>query len=223
MLDIGGLEQLQKLSKNRLITRTGDENKYYIDINISHLFEWSHMLWLPGDDFDVYKEDMWFQTHPLHVPGLPYENPIMTKFMYKVLDFRTVGDRKVAVIEMNGLAEWNMEWNDRTSDELTEFKSWGSMGLAAQYWFDYEKGEIFAITRPGFYDWQYRRNYDGFPQANINTGVFQLTNPGMIVTMEFFYNTNITDVSGKPRLVQVEPEEQRRYIVLNMFCQLEAE
>jgi len=41
--------------------------------------------------------------------------------------------------------------------------------------------------------------------------------------MEFFYNTRTTDVSGKPRLTEVKPEEQRRYMVLNMFCQLEAE
>jgi hypothetical protein len=41
--------------------------------------------------------------------------------------------------------------------------------------------------------------------------------------MEFFYNTRVTDISGKPRLVEIEPKELRRYIVLNMFCQLEAE
>jgi len=226
VLDIGGLDVLRKVSRNRLISDNADE-RTYIDINIGHVFEWSHLLYLP--DNPVYKEDIWFHSYPLHVPGLPLDEPIMTKFMYKLIDFRTVDSRRVAVIDASGVAEWNMEWDERTEEELTEFKSWGNMGVTARYWFDYDNNEIFGIERPPFYDWQYERSYPGMTTIQWNepgpggNPMFQLRFPGLVINMEFFYNTRVTDISGKPRLVEVEPEEQRRYIVLNMFCQLEAE
>lgn len=222
VLDVGGLDLLRKVSKNRLLQDDTGE-KQYIDVNISNIFEWTHLLYLPT--YPVYKESLWFHSYPIHVPGLPDDKPIMTKFTYRLIDFRTVGSRKVAVIDMAGVCEWNMEWDDRTKEELTEFKSWGNMGISARYWFDYEHGEIFAIERPPFIDWQYQKFYPGFTVGmpyNPVTG-FAMQFPGLVVTMEFFYNTRITDISGKPRLVEVEPKEKRRYIALNMICQLEAE
>jgi len=220
LLDIGGLDTLRKVSRNRLISDEEDE-RTYIDINISHIFEWTHLLYLPEDP--VYKEDIWFHTTPLHIPGLPDDEPVMTRFMYKLIDFRTVGNRKVAVIDLSGVAEWNLEWDDRTEDELTEFKSWGNMGISARYWFDYEKKEIFGIARPGFTDWQYRRSYQAFDFYWPYDGLFAMRYPGIVINWEFFYNTQVTDISDKPRMATEEPKVNRRYIVLNLFCQLEAE
>jgi hypothetical protein len=221
VLDIGGLETLRKVSRNRLL-QDDDEERNYIDINIAHIFEWTHLLYLP--DYPVYKESLWFHTLPLHIPGLPDDEPIMTKFMYKLIDFRKVGDRKVAVIDASGVAEWNLEWDERSDEELTEFQSWGNFGINARFWFDYENNTIFAISRPPFTDYQYRRSYDAFPLVQWPyDGYFQMQFPGLVVNWEFFYDTRVTDVSNKPRLVEIEPVERRRYIVLNIFCQLEAE
>jgi hypothetical protein len=220
VLDVGGLDLLRKVSQNQLIN--SETKKNYIDIDIGHVFEWTHLLRLPNTP--VYKEDIWFHEIPIHIPGLPYDKPIMTKFMYKLVDFRTVGNRKVAVIDMSGVTEWNVEWDNTGAGVLTEFKSWGNTGFSARYWFDYEANTLFAATRPAFMDWQYGRGYGaGFPFFVPYDGEFAMTFPGLVITSEFHYNTRETDVSGKPRLVEVKPNEQRRYIVMNMFCQLEAE
>jgi hypothetical protein len=220
ILDVGGLDLLRKVSQNQLVN--SESKKNYVDIDLGHVFEWSHLLRLPKDP--VYKEDIWFHEVPIHVPGLPYDKPIMTKFMYKLIDFRTVGNRKVAVIDMTGVTEWNLEWDGTAAGTLTEFKSWGNMGFSARFWYDYEKNTVFAATRPAFYDYQYGRPYGaGFPLFIPYDGEFAMTFPGLIITSEFHYDTRETDVSGKPRLVEVKPKENRRYIVLNMFCQLEAE
>jgi hypothetical protein len=222
VLDVGGLDMLRKVSENRLVTTTaGEQFKSYIDVNISHVFEWTHLLYLPTTP--VYKEDIWFHSYAIHVPGLPVDQPILTKFMYKLVDFRRVGNRKVAVIDSTGIAEWNTEWNERTSDELTEFKSWGKMGFASRYWFDYERGMVFGIERPPFVDYQYGRYYDPIEVGMPYDGQFQLSYPGLIITLDMFYNTNVTDISNKPKLQKEPPKEQRRYISLNMLCQLEAE
>lgn len=220
VLDVGGLDMLRKVSKNRLVAEGDDLYKSYIDINISHVFEWSHMLYLPN--YPVYKEDIWFHSLPIHVPGLPTDQPILTKFMYHLIDLRRLGSRKIAVIDMTGVAEWNTEWDDRTSESLTEFKSWGKMGFSARYWFDYERGMIFGIERPPFRDNQYNRTY-GAMVRNWDDGVFQMRYPGLTILLEMFYNTRVTDISNKPKLQKEEPLESRRYINLQMFSQLEAE
>jgi hypothetical protein len=226
ILDVGGLDLLRKVSESNIVSSKDErENKRreYIDINISHIFEWTHMLYLP--DYPVYKEDIWFHTYPVHVPGLPSDQPVLTKFMYKLIDFRNVDTRKVAIIDMTGVTEWNHEWDFSSKKELTEFKSWGNMGMSSRIWFDYEKGVVFGIERPPFVDWQYQKSYAaleiGMPYDPV-TG-FGLQFPGLVVNMEFFYNTRVTDISGKPRLTEAEPMEERRYIALNMLCQLEAE
>lgn len=223
VLDIDGLEDLEKASKNRLLNAKDDASRQYIDINIANIFEWTHLLYLP--DYPVFKDEMWFHEYPIHVPGLPTNEPVLTKFTYKLIDFQKVDNRKLAVIDMYGICEWNREWSTRTKEELTEFQSWGSMGISGRYWFDYENNVIFGIERPPFYDWQYRKSYGGFRVGIPYLEPFQFTLlfPGLFVTMEFFYNTRITDISGKPRLVELEPEVNRRHITLLMLCQLEAE
>lgn len=221
VLDVGGLDTLRKVSQNRLVSQEDNEYKSYIDINITHVFEWSHMLYLPT--YPVYKEDIWFHSYPIHVPGLPIDQPLLTKFMYRLVDLRRVGSRKVAVIDMTGVAEWNTEWDDKTSEKLTEFKSWGKMGFAARYWFDYDKGMIFGIERPPFYDLQYNRFYEPLERFYPYNGQFAMEYPGLVILMDMFYNTRVTDISDKPRLQKEKPKEQRRYIALQILSQLEAE
>jgi hypothetical protein len=221
VLDVGGLDTLRKVSQNRLVSQENDQYKSYIDINITHVFEWSHMLYLPT--YPVYKEDIWFHSYPIHVPGLPVDQPLLTKFMYRLVDLRRLGSRKVAVIDMTGVAEWNTEWDDKTSETLTEFKSWGKMGFSARYWFDYEKGMVFGIERPPFYDMQYNRYYGPLQRSYPYDGQFQMRFPGLIVLLDMFYNTRVTDISDKPRLQKEAPVEQRRYIALQILSQLESE
>jgi hypothetical protein len=221
VLDVGGLDTLRKVSQNRLVSQDDDQYKSYIDINITHVFEWSHLLYLPT--YPIYKEDIWFHSYPIHVPGLPVDQPLLTKFMYRLVDLRRLGSRKVAVIDMTGVAEWNTEWDDKTSETLTEFKSWGKMGFSARYWFDYEKGMIFGIERPPFYDMQYNRYYEPLQRIYPYDGQFAMEFPGLVVLLDMFYNTRVTDISDKPRLQKEAPKEQRRYIALQILSQLESE
>jgi hypothetical protein len=224
VLDVSGLDTLRKVSKAQLINNE-ETDRNYVNINVSHVFEWSHLLYVP--EYPVYKDDVWFHSFPLHIPGLPDDQPVMTKFIYSLVDFRTVGTRKLAVIDMSGIAEWNMKWEDRNQDELTEYKSWGKMGVTTRYWFDYEKGQIFGMERPPFADYQYGRFYDAneldLHPLYQGLQLFDMRYPGQVITMEFFYNTRVTDVSGKPRLVAVEPKEQRRFIDLIINNQMESE
>ncbi len=97
------------------------------------------------------------------------------------------------------------------------------MGFSARYWFDYEKGMVFGIERPPFFDMQYMRPYEPFTRNYPYDGQFQMRYPGLIILLEMFYNTRTTDISNKPRLQKEDPLEQRRYIALQIFSQLEAE
>ena len=220
MLDVGGLEFLRKVSRNRLVA-DDESDRNFIDINVTHVFEWTHLLYLP--DYPVYNDNIWFHSYPIHVPGLPENEPIMTKFMYKLIDFTQLNGRNLAIIDMSGVSEWNKEWEERSSEELTEFKSWGNIGISSRYYFDYDRGVVFGIEKPP----HLHSITNAFDQP-INSplrfdGIFGVDFPGLIIMMEFFYHTKITDISGRPRLVEIEPKELRRYIVFNIIAQLEAE
>jgi hypothetical protein len=220
MLDVGGLEFLRKVSRNRLVA-DDESNRNYIDINVSHVFEWTHLLYLP--DYPVFNDNIWFHSYPIHVPGLPEGEPIMTKFMYKLIDYTQLNGRNLAIIDMSGVSEWNKEWEERSSEELTEFKSWGNIGISSRYYFDYDRGVVFGIEKPP----HLHSITNSFDQP-VNTpypfdGTFGVDFPGLIVMMEFFYHTKVTDISGRPRLVEIEPKELRRYVVFNIIAQMEAE
>ncbi len=220
VLDIGGLELLRKVSRNRLVA-DDDNDRNYIDLNISHVFEWTHLLYLP--DYPVYNDNIWFHSFPIHIPGLPENEPIMTKFMYKLIDYTQLNGRNLAIIDMSGVSEWNKEWEERTSEELTEFKSWGNIGISSRYYFDIDRGVVFGIEKP-----PHRHSVTNAVDQPLGApypfdGVFGVRFPGLIVMMEFFYHTKVTDISGRPRLVEIEPKELRRYIVFNILAQLEAE
>lgn len=220
VLDIGGLELLRKVSRNRLVA-DDDTDRNFIDINISHVFEWTHLLYLP--DYPVYNDNIWFHSFPIHVPGLPENEPIMTKFMYKLIDYTQINGRNLAIIDMSGVSEWNKEWEERTNEELTEFKSWGNIGISSRYYFDIDRGVVFGIEKP-----PHRHSITNAVDQPIGApypfdGVFGVAFPGLVVMMEFFYHTKVTDISGRPRLVEIEPKELRRYIVFNILAQLEAE
>lgn len=220
MLDVGGLEFLRKVSRNRLVA-DDESNRNYIDINVSHVFEWTHLLYLP--DYPVFNDNIWFHSYPIHVPGLPEGEPIMTKFMYKLIDYTQLNGRNLAIIDMSGVSEWNKEWEERSSEELTEFKSWGNIGISSRYYFDYDRGVVFGIEKPP----HLHSITNSFSQPQQTPyqfdGTFGVDFPGLIVMMEFFYHTKVTDISGRPRLVEIEPKELRRYVVFNILAQLEAE
>ncbi|MEZ5337545.1 MAG: hypothetical protein R3F46_04710 [bacterium] len=220
VLDVGGLELLRKVSRNRLVA-DDETDRNYIDLNISHVFEWTHLLYLP--DYPVYNDNIWFHSFPIHVPGLPENEPIMTKFMYKLIDYTQINGRNLAIIDMSGVSEWNKEWEERTSEELTEFKSWGNIGISSRYYFDIDRGVVFGIEKP-----PHRHSVTNAVDQPVGApypfdGVFGVRFPGLIVMMEFFYHTRVTDISGRPRLMEIEPKELRRYIVFNILAQLEAE
>ncbi len=129
VLDVGGLDVLRKVSQNRLVSETDDMYKSYIDINITHVFEWSHLLYLP--DYPVYKEDIWFHSMPIHMPGLPADQPLLTKFMYRLVDLRRLGSRKVAVIDMTrrrGMEHGMGRQDQREADRVQELGQDGLLG-----------------------------------------------------------------------------------------------
>ena len=220
VLDIGGLELLRKISRNRLVADE-ESDRNYIDINVSHVFEWTHLLYLP--DYPVYNDNIWFHSFPIHVPGLPHDEPIMTKFMFKLIDFHQINGRNLAIIDMSGVSEWNKEWEERTNEELTEFKSWGNIGIASRYYFDIDRGVVFGIEKPPHRHSVTGAGAGGQASPIPFNGVFGADFPGLVVMMEFFYHTKVIDISGRPRLVEIEPKERRRYIVFNVLAQLEAE
>jgi hypothetical protein len=213
VVDVGGLDLLSKVSKNAV--QEGD----IVSIDITHVFEWTHLLVLP--DYPVYKEDMWFATLPMHVPGLP--KPIMTKFVYRLLDFRVIGSRKVAVIDMQGIEDFDQEWTNKTDKYKYDYKAFGNQSIASRYFFDYEKGEIFGIERPPLIDYKNLTVLPGALPHPLLYALYGMPYPGLVVNDQFRFYTYKTDISGRPSLTPKEPEFTRRFYSMAIFGQLEAE
>ncbi len=212
VLDVQGLSRLREYSRKSI--SPGE-----IRIDAGHLFEWNHCLRLP--DYPVWREDMWFATIPLNVPGLP--DPVMTKFMYRVLGFTRIGMRSIAIIDTHGIVEFHQYWQEENDTEIVKYEALGNFSIAARYFFDYEKGMIFGVERPPVWDFE----TDGFFIGQFSrAGDFEQKFPGLLANLDMRYYTEVTKKPRTRREERIPPKPEpvdRRHVGITFFMQTEAE
>lgn len=225
VIDVRGLDTMSEYSDAQVANEE-------IIVDVRNLFEWSHMLVLPP--YPIYIEDFWYAEIPLHVPGVP--NPIPTKLYYQLMDFRRVLGRRIAVIDMSGLVEFDQYWERRDEIGKTwekKYRAFGTMGVSARYMFDVDKKEIFAIARPPMDLPQYYRG-GGMPMMPGSAAGFggigalleaawEMPHPGLAVSTRMRFFTKFEDKRKLRTSAKKEPEFVRKYIEVNYFAQAEAE
>ena len=225
VIDIRGLELMSDYSD----AQVNDEE---IVVDVQNLFEWSHMLVLPP--YPVYIEDFWYAELPLKVPGLPEKVPM--RFYYQVLDFRRVLTRRIAVIDMSGLVEFDQYWDREDKEKgkwYKKYRAFGNMGIAARYMFDLDKQEIFAIARPQML--VPRNFFKGDPwlpgdssqfgrYGQMLYGTWGINNCGLAVTTDMRFFTKLDDKRVlRTSAGQTGPVYERKYMDVTYFGQMEAE
>lgn len=224
VIDVRGLELIGDYSD----AQVNDEE---IVIDARNIFEWTHMLVLPP--YPVYIEDFWYAEIPLYVPGLPNQVPV--KMYYQVMDFRRVLTRRVAVIDMAGLVDFEQYWEREDEENHTwhkKYRAFGHMGISARYMFDIDKKEIFAIARPIMLVPRYlfKSNSPFLPgdssDTSVGLGLFQawgINNFGLAVTTRMRHFTKLEDRRTLRTSAGIEPEYSRKFIDITYFAQMEAE
>lgn len=147
ILDVTGLEPVKAFSKaslDRMAQREGSFDPAQIRIDFDTIWSWFHMLVLP--DHPLQTESIWFATIPMRVPGLP--DPILVDAEYRLLTYHRFGNRKVAVIDMQALGNFDVGWTEENDQAVIDFKAVGTQSINARYFFDFEKGTIFGVERP---------------------------------------------------------------------------
>jgi hypothetical protein len=212
VLDVQGLSRLREYSRKSIAP--GE-----VRVDAGHLFEWNHCLRLP--DYPVWREDMWFATIPLNIPGL--NEPVMTKFMYRVLGFTRIGMRSVAIIDTHGIVEFHQYWQDENDTETVKYEALGDFSIAARYFFDYETGMIFGVERPPVWDFE----TDGYFIGQFSRqGDFEQKYPGMLANLNMRYYTEVTKKPRTSREKRIPPKPEpvdRRQVGITFFMQTEAE
>jgi hypothetical protein len=225
VIDVRGLELISDYSD----AQVNDEE---IVIDVENIFEWSHLLVLPP--YPVYIEDFWYAELPLSVPGLPEKVPM--KLYYQVLDFRRVLTRRIAVIDMSGLVEFDQYWDRQDTEKgkwYKKYRAFGSMAISARYMFDLDTHEIFAIARPMML---VPRNFfkgDPFLPGDssqfgryglILSAVWGINNCGLAVTTDMRFFTKLEDKRVlRTSAGQTGPTYERKYMSVTYFGQMEAE
>lgn len=218
VLEVEGLDQLREYSRHSI--QPGE-----IRLDIGHIFDWTHILRLP--DYPVWREDIWYATIPMTVPGIP--QPQMMKFIYQVVGFVRVGMRQLAVIDAQGVLNFHETWEEDTKEhEHVKYEALGDFSISARYMFDYEQGMIFSIERPPLIDFDTLSMFPGtFPLR-----AFELKYPGLVANLNMKYYTETTKKKMERRYYseeetakvgQEETELDRRHVGLSFFMQTEAE
>ncbi len=211
ILDVQGLSQLREYSRRSV--SPGE-----IRVDIGHLFEWNHCLRLP--DYPVWREDMWFATIPLNVPGLP--DPVMCKFMYRVLGFTRIGMRSIAIIDTHGIVDFHQYWEEETDTEIVKYEAMGDFSIAGRYFFDYEQGMIFGVERPPIFDFETMSFFPG----QFSSQMFELKHPGLLANLDMRYYSEKTEKPRTKREERLPPEPEpvdRRHVGITFYMQTEAE
>ena len=225
VIDVRGLELIGDYSDAQV-------NEEEIVIDARNIFEWTHMLVLPP--YPVYVEDFWYAEIPLYVPGLPNQVPV--KLYYQVMDFRRVLTRRVAVIDMAGLVDFEQYWekvDEENNHWEKKYRAFGHMGISARYMFDLDKKEIFAIARPIMIVPRYlfKTNNPFLPGDSRELGglgaelmaTWGMNNPGLSVTTRMRHFTRFEDKRRLRTSAGIEPEYTRKFIDISYFAQMEAE
>jgi hypothetical protein len=212
ILELTGLDKMREYSRKSI--SPGE-----IKIDIGQLFEWNHCLRLP--DYPVWREDIWFATLPVSVPGLP--NPLMCKFMYRVLGFTRIGMRNIAIIDTHGIIDFHEYWQEEDDTQLVKYEALGDYSVAARYFFDVDQGMIFGVERPPVWDFETNGFFIG---EFARQGDFELKFPGLLANLNMRYYTEVTKKPKTKREkaapVKAEPVD-RRHVGLTFFMQTEAE
>ncbi len=200
---------------SRHATYVEEDEPGEIKLDIGHLFEWTHLLRLP--DYPVWREDMWFATVPVSVPGL--REPIPMKMIYRLIGFTRVGPRQIAIIDVDGVEEFHQYWEEDLLDKTVKYEAAGSFTLAARYFFDYEKGTVFGIERPPIVDYTTLSFFPG----SWNFRFMELKYPGLTANLEMKYYTE--EKKKKKTKFEEEPQAKltRRYVAITFIMQTEAE
>jgi len=224
IIDVRGLELMSDYSDAQV-------NNEEIIIDVENIFEWSHLLVLPP--YPVYLEDFWYAELPMSVPGLPEKIPM--KLYYQVMDFRRVMTRRIVVIDLSGLVEFDQYWDIENKDErwTKKYRAFGHMSISARYMYDIDKNEIFAIARPIMLiprnlfkgnavlpgDYRDFGNY-----GLILRGIWGMNHPGMSVTTNMRYFTRFEDERKLRTSAGLSgPEYERKFLDITYFAQMEAE
>jgi len=211
ILDVQGLNQLREYSRRSV--SPGE-----IRVDIGHLFEWNHCLRLP--DYPVWREDMWFATIPVNIPGLP--DPVMCKFVYRVLGFTRIGMRSCAIIDTHGIVDFHQYWEEETDTSIFKYEALGDFSIAGRYVFDYEQGMIFGVERPPVFDFETMSFFPG----QFAYPLFELKYPGLLANLDMRYYSEETKKPRTRREERLPPEPEpvdRRHVGLTFFMQTEAE
>ena len=211
VLDVQGLNQLREYSRRSI--SPGE-----VRIDIGHLFEWNHCLRLP--DYPVWREDMWFATIPVGIPGLP--DPVMCKFVYRVLGFTRIGMRSCAIIDTHGIVDFHQYWEEETDTSIIKYEALGDFSIAGRYVFDYEQGMIFGVERPMIFDFETMSFFPG----SYALPLFELKHPGLLANLDMRYYSEETKKPRTRREERLPPEPEpvdRRHVGLTFFMQTEAE
>jgi hypothetical protein len=211
ILDVQGLSQLREYSRRSV--SPGE-----IRVDIGHLFEWNHCLRLP--DYPVWREDMWFATIPVNIPGVP--EPVMCKFVYRVLGFTRIGMRSVAIIDTHGIVDFHQYWEDETDTSVFKYEAMGDFSIAGRYFFDYEQGMIFGVERPPIFDFETMSFFPG----QFGYPAFELKFPGLLANLDMRYYSEETKKPRTRREERLPPEPEpvdRRHVGITFFMQTESE
>jgi len=189
-----------------------------IKLDISHLFEWTHLLRLP--DYPVWREDIWFATVPVTVPGLP--KPLPFDFIYRLVGFTRVGMREIAIIDADATEQFHEYWEEDLPDKLVKYEAMGMFTIGARYLFDIKNGTVFGIERPPLFDYVTLSFYPG-SIGEIFYQYFEFKYPGLFANLDMRYYTEETK-KKKTRFEQEQkPKLERRHVALTFFMQTEAE
>ncbi len=211
VLDVQGLSQLREYSRRSI--SPGE-----VRIDIGHLFEWNHCLRLP--DYPVWREDMWFATIPVGIPGLP--DPVMCKFVYRVLGFTRIGMRSCVIIDTHGIVDFHQYWEEETDTSIFKYEALGNFSIAGRYVFDYEQGMIFGVERPQIFDFETMSFFPG----SFDFPMFELKYPGLLANLDMRYYSEETKKPRTRREERLPPEPEpvdRRHVGITFFMQTEAE
>lgn len=224
VIDVRGLELIGDYSD----AQVNDEE---IVIDARNIFEWTHMLVLPP--YPIYVEDFWYAEIPLYVPGLPEQVPV--KMYYQVMDFRRVLTRRIVVIDMAGLVDFEQYWEKKDEENNAwekKYRAFGHMGISARYMFDIDKKEVFAIARPIMlvprYLFKTSNPFLPGDSTDVSAGLgllqtWGINNFGLAVTTRMRHFTKLEDKRRLRTSAGIEPEYTRKYIDISYFGQMEAE
>ncbi len=215
ILDIGGeeLELIQEYSRHAV--NMEEEKPGIIKLSLLNVFEWTQLLRLP--DYPVWREDIWFATVPVTIPGL--RKPIPMNLIYRLIGFIRVGTRELAIIDIDGIEQFHEFWEEETDKVLVKYEGMGSFSIAARYLFDIERGTVFGIERPPMWDMLTMSFFPG----DFELKFLEMKFPGLTANLDMKLYTEEHKKKRTKYEKEAAPKLTRRQVALTFIMQTEAE